>query len=169
MLTLSALVTVALAEPPPYEPLEEVVARADLVIVGTAERIYFQALKPGESLKSNSHADYWMEYRVDDVLFGEAPVAKGETLRITFDPGGCEMYDFVIRRDGDTFVETMVGSERTLDAAAWLPDGPQLLVLDLAPDGSVRHEVHWVSPEAATREARATMRRLLEERQEPAR
>jgi hypothetical protein len=158
MLPMFLLQMVAHAEPPPMVPIETVVADSELVMVGTAQRVFFEALKPGESLTRNSHDDYWVEYRVDEVLFGEAPVKVGETLRIAVDPGACEKYDSTFKRTDAGFFE----DDRPIEPQGWMPSGPQILLLDVE-GGRVRQsqDAFWVSPKPADAEARRAMRALL--------
>lgn len=126
-------ITFALAEPPPFVSLEDAVQQADVVVVGQAQRVEFQALEPGATMRKSSLNAHWVEYRVTEVLHPLPDVEVGDVLRVDFESGGCEPYTQVIQRDADRFLEwdgdAADPKKRTLDPKHWLPEAPQILAL----------------------------------------
>lgn len=145
------LTALAFAEPPPFTGVDEAVAESELVVVGTAQRVEFQALEPGQVIEQSSLQPFWIEYRVDAVLFGDA-TAPGKTLRVHTGASGCEPYTIQVRRDGDRFIESALEmkTQRELDPASWLPTTPQVLILDVAADGRTSNHGFGSTPEPAT-------------------
>lgn len=146
-----ALIAAALAEPPMFTSVEVAVPQAELVVVGEPVRVEFEALSDGESLKGWSLKPFWLEYRVDQVLFGS--LRPNQIIRVHTEASGCEPYDFTVRREGGTFIERVDhgGAERTLDPSSWLRQGqPTVLILDQRDDGSWWNVGHGATPHAAT-------------------
>ena len=156
------LLGTATAEPPMVVPLKTAVAESQLIFVGKPVRVQFQTLKPGETMPWNSLNAYWVEYKIESVIRGESKV--GDTVRVEFDSGGCIMEELEIRREGDRFIEKSPYAERELDPAGWLPDSSFVVSTQRHANGLLWNHGFGSSPQPATAEHVAHVRKLAEKR-----
>lgn len=164
-LIVGLMVPGAWAEPPMTTSVQDAVRDAALIVVATPIQVEFQTLKAGEVSKTNSHASFWIEYRVDRIIAGDQATPE-QVIRVHTEGAGCEFYESEIRRTGDRFFETILGSDnapRELDPAAWLaPTGAtsMVLLLDVGPKGKLINHGFGPTPLPASTEHLATVEKL---------
>lgn len=156
----------ALAEPPPYTPLNEAVRDSSVALMGVPVRVEFEALRPGEVLEGSTLHAFWMEYRVVEVLAGA--VSTDSIVRVYTDASGCEPMARKVWRDGTRVLQSEDdGVPHELDASLWLRDRqPTVLLLDER-DGRLVNHGFGSTPQPATETHLAAVKKLLAKKRRP--